>query len=111
MNKVYPAGEWAMSAPDLNIDWEAPSLPAYRKWFGGNEYLCVWCKWCKRWHSHGFPEGHRHAHCSDKVTRSGEYIRRQDVSPYVNRGYNIFYQGEYKDLTRGEKRWGPVSAR
>lgn len=37
----------------------------------------VWCGYCERFHVHGFPEGHRVAHCTNSK------------SPYLKTGYII----------------------
>ena len=41
----------------------------------------IWGKYCKRHHLHGFPEGHRHAHCTNMTSpylKTGYYIRLND---------------------------------
>ena len=40
--------------------------------------LKVWCPFCDKWHYHGYPEGHRVAHCGDVE------------SPYCKTGYYIY---------------------
>lgn len=37
-----------------------PVLPA---WEDGDQFLHVWCCWCRDWHHHGKGQGTRTAHC------------------------------------------------
>ena len=52
----------------------------------------VWCEYCDKYHVHGFPEGHRAAHCSNQK------------SPYLQTGYFIKLASEViYDLRREQK--------
>ncbi len=59
---------------------DAPTLKAY---LASGEYYRVYCKYCRRWHTHSPFEGHRLAHCDDPD------------SPYAPTGYNLVYAGEF----------------
>lgn len=53
----------------------------------------VWCEHCCKYHVHGFPEGHRVAHCINPE------------SPYNKTGYFIKVEPEViDDLNREQKR-------
>ena len=54
-----------------------PSLPA---WHHGSDLL-TWCQYCRRYHWHGGPAGHRVAHC------------RTPASPYARSGYELIDAG------------------
>ena len=52
----------------------------------------VWCEYCDKYHVHGFPEGHRVAHCSNQK------------SPYLQTGYFIKLESEVIDDLRREQK-------
>jgi hypothetical protein len=56
-----------------------PILPAYKHPNGIQSI--VWCRFCQRYHWHGYGPGHRVAHCG---SRGG---------PYMTSGYVLFDAG------------------
>jgi hypothetical protein len=56
-----------------------PVLPAYKHPNG--IHALVWCRFCQRYHWHGYGAGHRVAHCG---SRGG---------PYMTSGYVLFNAG------------------
>ena len=52
----------------------------------------VWCEYCNRYHIHGFPEGHRAAHCTNPK------------SPYNKTGYFIKLESEEIDNFRRDQK-------
>lgn len=53
------------------------SIPILTGKLGRLRQIKVWCTYCEKYHSHGFPEGHRAAHCTNLN------------SPYHKTGYFI----------------------
>ena len=73
---------------------QPPELPAYRHPDG--VHLLAWCAHCRRHHWHGFPAGHRCAHCADRD------------SPYDRIGYVLIDAGPASpDLLRDARRKRP----
>lgn len=73
---------------------EPPQLPA---WLEGT-YWVVWCPWCRTYHTHGLPLGHRVAHCrSQGGCGFGE-------SPFVETGYVPVVLGDNPEWLRKDRR-------
>jgi hypothetical protein len=51
-----------------------PELDAWQTDKDG--HLAVWCQYCKAWHRHGAPAGHRIAHCWNPKSpyRESDYV-------------------------------------
>ena len=59
------------------------SIPTLFGKLGSHHQLKVWCKYCERYHAHGFPEGHRAAHYTNPnspYNKTGYYIKLKKSS-------------------------------
>jgi hypothetical protein len=78
-------------APNTQSDSRTRVLPAYRV-AGKTPTLKVWCDYCRVWHGHGEPAGHRVAHCLNPD------------SPYRRGGYDLEVVGDFTEEVRASKR-------
>ncbi len=86
---------------DSKKEWEqVPRVAAIHRTDSFKEGWKFYCPYCKKYHLHGFPLGHRVAHCTNPK------------SPYKKHGYILTdYTDENWFEKAGEETWEDINKR
>jgi hypothetical protein len=70
---------------------EAAMTPKLLAYIVGESHMTVWCRYCERWHVHGFD--------GDLASSTGDRVAHCliESSPYRRSGYVLSYGGRLED--------------